>query len=388
MGRIDRRKVRARLDDVIAAMKGGGAWEVPCPAKEAFVDMGAFGMRTMAFEQWLRWVFVPSIEGRWAQDGPWPDDSQVGVHAVRETDGNDVLQPLVTALMRFDELFQKPPEPVAQEDEGTDHEVRARAELPRGLARHALTSLRRAVAASRDPARREAYRTEHANLEAALRAQRVWFPSERAELRWLAQDEGLDPPFRETLPAQVDAAIALLPAEEGVEVLRLSLQTVAESARDDTMPVALIGCDWGLEVEAVLAGLAPSAREAVGRVAHTWDRFLRAVWALATESENPIVASDPFAGVRQLLFAAHFDEALAALDAAAPSSSCDTARVADGGAVRARVHGTRAQALALMGCACRAVRECARRAPGREAGEAYEDVQRLDARLAAWLAEA
>lgn len=40
--------MRARLDEVIAAMKRGGAWEVPCPAQEAVVDMGAFGMRGSA----------------------------------------------------------------------------------------------------------------------------------------------------------------------------------------------------------------------------------------------------------------------------------------------------------------------------------------------------
>jgi uncharacterized protein YqcC (DUF446 family) len=521
---IDPAKVRACLDGVIGAMKDAGAWEVERPAEEAFADMGAFGMRTMAFEQWLRWVFVPSVETRLSQDGPWPDESQVGTHALRETDGNDTLQPLVAALERFDELFHQPDpeEPNAlnyagglllssdapadteraveyfrealrlhpyvaaplpnlgrallklgrdgeaietmeaathetalasrahnwlawyfttqredlprailhgkkavewdyrwglpymnlalalrragreaeayayygaatrydgEHDVAYAHEMCARFEGPRGFARHMLTSWRRAIAASRDPARTEAYRAEHANVEAALRAHRVWFPSERAELRWLTQEADADPPVREAIPAEAEAALALLPAEAGLEVLRLSLETVAESARNDTMPVALIGCDWGLEVEVELVGLGAEVRDAVARVARTWDRFLRAVWALATESENPIPESEPFAEVHRLLLAARFDEALAALERAGKPLSCKASRIAESGAVRARVHGTRAQALALLECAHRAELACASMAPGREAGEAYDDADRIEARVAAWRRE-
>ena len=521
-------EVRARLDAVIAAMKDGGAWEIPRPAEEDFVDMGAFGMRTMAFEQWLRWVFVPSIESRLSQDGPWPEDSSVAAHAVRETDGNDQLQRLVEALGRFDELFEKPPEidpeapnalnyagwkllesdvpadteraiahfrealrlhphvatplpnlgrallklgrddeaiatmeaathetalasrahnwlawyfterrrdlPRAVEeaekavqwdrawglahmnlalalnrsgregeayraygeaarcegdhDVALAHEMRARFAAPRGLARHALTSWRQAIAASRDPARAEAYRAEHANLEAALRAHGVWFPSERAELRWLTQEADAQPPLRETIPQQAETALALLPAQEGLEVLRLALETVAESARNDTMPVALIGLDWGLDVEAELVGLAPEARAAVARVERSWDRFLRAVWGLATDSENAIPASDRFAEVHRLLLAARFDAALVALDELHPAAPYEVARVAEQGAVRARVHGTRAQALALLERAHRAeLANAAIAARGRDAPDAHWDADRIEARLEAWRAE-
>ncbi len=105
-------EIRARVDGVIAALKGASVWDVPEPSSEAIAAGGAFGGETMSFEQWLRWVFVPSIEQRLASDGPWPTSSMVAARAVREADGNPVLDPVVDALRAFDELFE-PPDPAA-----------------------------------------------------------------------------------------------------------------------------------------------------------------------------------------------------------------------------------------------------------------------------------
>jgi uncharacterized protein YqcC (DUF446 family) len=98
--------VRERLDEVIAAMRREGAWDMPRPADDAFVDMGPFGQETMAFVQWLRWVFVPSVEMLVASDGPWPNRSDVSVRAAREGDSDPVVSALVTPLARFDALFE------------------------------------------------------------------------------------------------------------------------------------------------------------------------------------------------------------------------------------------------------------------------------------------
>jgi uncharacterized protein YqcC (DUF446 family) len=104
---IDPTHVRARLDDVIAAMKESGAWEIERPADEAFQDMGAFGMNTMAFAQWLRWVFVPAIESRLADGGPWPGSSSVAAQAAREGDTDPMIAALVESLDAFDALFDR-----------------------------------------------------------------------------------------------------------------------------------------------------------------------------------------------------------------------------------------------------------------------------------------
>jgi len=98
-------EVRARLDAVVAAMKSGGVWDVERPPPAAFADMGAFGMRTMAFVQWLRWVFVPNVEALLATGGPWPKGSAVAVQATREGDTDPQIAALVPALSAFDDLF-------------------------------------------------------------------------------------------------------------------------------------------------------------------------------------------------------------------------------------------------------------------------------------------
>src|ERR1700675_4028215 len=99
---ITPKKVRGKLDAVIAAMKRAGAWDVARPSDEAFANMGAFGMNTMAFEQWLRLVFVPNVETLIEKGGPWPSTSQIAVHATREGDGNPTISELVPALQAFD----------------------------------------------------------------------------------------------------------------------------------------------------------------------------------------------------------------------------------------------------------------------------------------------
>jgi uncharacterized protein YqcC (DUF446 family) len=100
-------EIRALLDAVITAMKHNRVWDVPRPAAEDFVDMGAFGGRTMAFAQWLRWVFVPNVERLIASDGPWPGSSDVATRAVREGDSDPAIAALVPALAAFDAAFSR-----------------------------------------------------------------------------------------------------------------------------------------------------------------------------------------------------------------------------------------------------------------------------------------
>jgi len=86
-------------------MKKADLWEIARPKDEAFTDMGAFGQRTMSFAQWLRWVFVPNVEGLVASRGPWPTSSSVAVMATREGDTDPGIQSLVASLSNFDRLF-------------------------------------------------------------------------------------------------------------------------------------------------------------------------------------------------------------------------------------------------------------------------------------------
>jgi uncharacterized protein YqcC (DUF446 family) len=78
--------------------------DLPEPTAEQIARGGAFGGQTMAFVQWLRFVFVPAVKARLA-DGDLPATSEVGAYAVRELDGDPRASTLVALLSDFDALF-------------------------------------------------------------------------------------------------------------------------------------------------------------------------------------------------------------------------------------------------------------------------------------------
>ena len=76
--------VEAAIDEVEAEMKRIGLWDIVEPTPQAIANGGAFGGQTMAFEQWLRWVFVPRVRQILAEKGQFPPSSQVSDQAFRE----------------------------------------------------------------------------------------------------------------------------------------------------------------------------------------------------------------------------------------------------------------------------------------------------------------
>lgn len=97
--------VAAKLDEIEAELRRIGWWDVERPPQEAFESRTAFFMDTMAYAQWLRWVFVPNVRRIVAERGRFPSESWVGVQAVREFDGYGEANELVVLLNEFDELF-------------------------------------------------------------------------------------------------------------------------------------------------------------------------------------------------------------------------------------------------------------------------------------------
>lgn len=98
-------QIRAKLDEIVAEMDAIGMSQVVEPPSQAFEEMGAFGSDTMAFSQWLQYVFVPTVRSRLEDGGPWPSLSMVGAQAVREFDGVPEAAHLCSLLSEFDALF-------------------------------------------------------------------------------------------------------------------------------------------------------------------------------------------------------------------------------------------------------------------------------------------
>lgn len=99
--------VRKIIAEIEAEMKRKGYWSTqPLPA-EAYDFRQAFAMDTMAFSQWLQFVFIPRVRQILEEQRAFPARSMVGTQAIREFDGDANAAQLISLLNDFDRLFDK-----------------------------------------------------------------------------------------------------------------------------------------------------------------------------------------------------------------------------------------------------------------------------------------
>ena len=97
--------VQEWTDKIEAEMRRAGYWrDEPLPP-EMYNFSQAFAMDTMPFSYWLQFIFIPRVRSIIAEQGQFPSKSMVGVQAIREFDGDDNADELVTLLNGFDDLF-------------------------------------------------------------------------------------------------------------------------------------------------------------------------------------------------------------------------------------------------------------------------------------------
>jgi uncharacterized protein YqcC (DUF446 family) len=97
----------AKIADLETEMNRIGYWSAEPLPDSAYDFREAFAMDTMAFGQWLQFIFVPRVKAIVEQHGAFPASSQVGTQAVREFDGSPQAARLVSLLCEFDGLFNK-----------------------------------------------------------------------------------------------------------------------------------------------------------------------------------------------------------------------------------------------------------------------------------------
>lgn len=93
------------LDEIEAEMRRIGMWQEEPLRPEQMEFTQAFAMDTMAFSQWLQFIFLPRVREAVAANH-FPGSSSVGAQAVREFDGVNEASGLITLLSEFDGLFQ------------------------------------------------------------------------------------------------------------------------------------------------------------------------------------------------------------------------------------------------------------------------------------------
>ncbi|MCB9858205.1 MAG: YqcC family protein [Phycisphaerales bacterium] len=92
-------------DRIEAEMRRIGLWSEHPPGPEAFQFRRAFAGDTMAYNQWLQFVLIPRVRQIIANKEKFPGSSSTAAQAVREFDGRDDCDALISALAEFDRLF-------------------------------------------------------------------------------------------------------------------------------------------------------------------------------------------------------------------------------------------------------------------------------------------
>src|SRR5690349_19513806 len=100
--------VAEKIARIEAEMRSIGMWQNEPMPQEKTAAAGAFGQGSMAFEQWLQFVFIPRVNQIVAARAAFPSKSQVGDQAYREWrmwgDAPNVDR-LLELLREFDALF-------------------------------------------------------------------------------------------------------------------------------------------------------------------------------------------------------------------------------------------------------------------------------------------
>ena len=101
----DPRVVANALAEIESEMKRIGLWQSEPLRPEQYEFRQAFAMDTMAFSQWLQFIFIPRVRQIIAAGGQFPSKSRVGAQAVREFDTLPDAEKLLDRLSEFDALF-------------------------------------------------------------------------------------------------------------------------------------------------------------------------------------------------------------------------------------------------------------------------------------------
>jgi uncharacterized protein YqcC (DUF446 family) len=109
-GKTDEATRRAGLASATAELEAElrrlGWWQDVPLEPERMRFRSAYGMDTMAFSQWLQYVFVPAARAVVAGERPLPPGSALAAHAVREFDGMDEAEALCAILRRVDDAVE------------------------------------------------------------------------------------------------------------------------------------------------------------------------------------------------------------------------------------------------------------------------------------------
>ncbi|MFB3116783.1 MAG: YqcC family protein [Gammaproteobacteria bacterium] len=103
--------IQNRIADVLleveATLRINGKWDETRPSSSELASEQPFCMDTLAFEQWLQWVFLPRMKNDLEKTKPLPATSSIFVYAQECLHKNDPHTGSLLELIKiFDELIK------------------------------------------------------------------------------------------------------------------------------------------------------------------------------------------------------------------------------------------------------------------------------------------
>lgn len=103
--------IQNRIADVLleveATLRTNGKWDETRPGSSELSSKQPFCMDTLAFEQWLQWVFLPRMKNALEETKPLPARSSIFVYAQECLHENDPYTcSLLKLIKTFDELIK------------------------------------------------------------------------------------------------------------------------------------------------------------------------------------------------------------------------------------------------------------------------------------------
>ncbi len=101
-----RAKVAELLIDVEASLRQMNLWQDQPPSAEAMASIQPFAIDTMGFEQWLQFIFLPTMYELIEKGQPFPTECAIAPMAEEYFRGSELhSQPLQQALAEIDRLL-------------------------------------------------------------------------------------------------------------------------------------------------------------------------------------------------------------------------------------------------------------------------------------------
>ena len=100
----DRTQMLTLLQRIEVAMKDQSLWETVSPPPQAFASELPFCVDTMAFSQWLQWIFIARFRALLEGGHNLPDSCAIAVMAEEAFKEMDQAE-LIALLRKFDALF-------------------------------------------------------------------------------------------------------------------------------------------------------------------------------------------------------------------------------------------------------------------------------------------